>query len=106
MPPRLPALPRPSRGAPAGRTPGSFHVRSGCPRRAQAGEERPPKPANTDLSDAPEDPDSIRVSGASKVAAVAGKIAHTVRASTQPSLSVVGKPSINQAVKAIAVARK
>lgn len=37
---------------------------------------------------------------------MAGKIAHTVRASIQPSLSVVGKPSINQAVKAIAVARK
>jgi stage V sporulation protein SpoVS len=54
----------------------------------------------------PEDPDSIRVSGSSKVAAVAGKIAHTVRANIQPSLSVVGKPSINQAVKAIAVARK
>lgn len=60
------------------------------------------------LPDDPEDafPDSIKVSSQSRVAGVAGKISHTLRQGGVPTLLATGSASINQAIKAIAVARK
>jgi stage V sporulation protein S len=48
----------------------------------------------------------LSVAGSSLVKQVAGSIAHTSREGEAPVLSAVGPASVNQAVKAIAIARK
>lgn len=48
----------------------------------------------------------LSVAGSSLVKQVAGSIAHTSREGEAPVLSAVGPASVNQAVKAVAIARK
>lgn len=47
----------------------------------------------------------IKVSSTSRTAAVAGSIAHTVREGKTPIIRAIGAGAVNQAVKALAVAR-
>lgn len=59
------------------------------------------------LHDEPEAGEFIKVSADSKPKAVAGKIAHTAReGGDPPAVLTIGAPCINQAVKAIAIARQ
>lgn len=48
---------------------------------------------------------SIKVSGTSQAKSVAGKIAHSLREGASPVVLAIGPNSINQAVKAVAIAR-
>jgi stage V sporulation protein SpoVS len=50
-------------------------------------------------------PGFIKVSGQSDPRKVAGKLAHTVRENPAPAMLTIGSQCINQAVKAIAIAR-
>jgi stage V sporulation protein S len=47
----------------------------------------------------------IKVSSSSRAAAVAGSIAHTIREGKTPIIRAIGAGAVNQAVKALAVAR-
>jgi stage V sporulation protein S len=47
----------------------------------------------------------IKVSSSSRVALVAGSIAHAIRDGNTPLLRAIGAAAVNQAVKAVAVAR-
>jgi stage V sporulation protein S len=47
----------------------------------------------------------IKVSSSSRAAAVAGSIAHAIRDGNTPLLRAIGAAAVNQAVKALAVAR-
>ena len=54
---------------------------------------------------APRAPAAPQVSANSNVKGVAGKVAHTCRAGDAPAMLAIGSSCINQAVKAIAIAR-
>ena len=49
--------------------------------------------------------DIIKVAATSRPTAVAGAIAATVRKTNRASVQAIGPPAVNQAIKAIAVAR-
>lgn len=48
----------------------------------------------------------IKVAATSKTVGVAGAIAHTMRKSNETKMRAIGAGAVNQAIKAIAVARK
>jgi hypothetical protein len=53
----------------------------------------------------PGQPYFVKVSGASNPKQVAGKVAHTCRSGDAPAMLTIGTQCINQAVKAVCIAR-
>lgn len=64
----------------------------------------PPQPASVPFR-LPGTPDFVKVSGESDPRKVAGKLAHTCREQSAPAMLTIGTKCINQAVKAICIAR-
>jgi stage V sporulation protein SpoVS len=73
---------------------------------SQAGSGGHRRTQHSRLPDSPGGSGVVKVSGGSRLAAVAGKVAHDVRAGTLPRLMVAGAASISTAVRALMQARR
>eukprot|EP00954_Amorphochlora_amoebiformis_P023045 1357564-Amorphochlora_amoeboformis.AAC.1 len=90
----------PSRGRGGGRG------RGGRNRRAKEGRVHPYKSSgNNRTGGGRKGPRNLKVGGSSNVKSVAGSIAKTTRESEAPTVLAIGVDAINQAVKAITIAR-
>lgn len=68
--------------------------------------QQPPRPLISESLDESATPqNAIRVGGGQEAKEIAGRIVDSCRAGDSPALLTIGGPSINQAVKAIAIAR-